>query len=118
MVFVIQLISFQIKSFLCHQVSNKKIDFIYLLIGNNIPLHIFPEMLDFDRFVDLNYMAVNIYALHFIDNEIWFDKTIPSVIPISIYYLINNQIGEWYDYIKRKDFWRYREFWTCKMWVV
>ena len=39
-------------------------------------------------------------------------------IPITIYYLIDDRIGYWYEHIKRQNIWNYRKFWTYKMWVV
>ncbi len=41
-----------------------------------------------------------------------------SHIAITSLYLIDDNIGAWYEYIERQNIWNYRKFWTCKMWVV
>ena len=63
-------------------------------------------------------MAVKIFTDKFMDNsELSVLKT-TSDVAITSFYLINDKIGAWYEYIERQNIWNYRKFWTCKMWVV
>jgi hypothetical protein len=52
------------------------------------------------------------------DDLEWSDLKTTSDIAINSFYLIDDKIGAWYEYIKRQNIWNYRKFWTCKMWVV
>ena len=33
-------------------------------------------------------------------------------------HLISPHVGDWYEHISKTKLWDYREFWTCRMWVV
>ena len=46
------------------------------------------------------------------------DLKTTSNIAITSFYLIDDKISAWYEYIERQIYWNYRKFWTCKMWVV
>ena len=63
-------------------------------------------------------MAVTIFMNKFMDNLEWLDLKTTSDIAITSFYLIDDKIGAWYEYIERQNIWNYRKFWTCKMWVV
>ncbi len=63
-------------------------------------------------------MRINIFDLKFTSNLVSFNKTIAFDIPITCYYLINNKIGKWYNYIQRTETRHNREVWTCKMRVI
>ena len=52
------------------------------------------------------------------DNLEWLDLKTTFDIAITIFYLIDDKIGAWYEYIERQNIWNSRKFWTCKMWVV
>ena len=41
-----------------------------------------------------------------------------SDIPLTCFYLIDDTIGAWYEYIERQNIWTNRKFQACKMWVV
>ena len=59
-------------------------------------------------------MAVTIFTNKFMDNLEWSDLKTTSDVAITIFYLINDKIGAWYEYIERQNIWNYRKFWTCK----
>ena len=63
-------------------------------------------------------MAVSIFDYKFMDNLELFNLKTPSHIPLTSFYLIDDKIGAWYEYIRRQDIWSNRKFRTCKMWVV
>ena len=63
-------------------------------------------------------MVVTIFTNKFMDNLEWSDLKTTSDVAITSFYLINDKIGAWYEYIERPNIWNYRKFWTCKMWVV
>ena len=63
-------------------------------------------------------MAVTIFTNKFMDNLEWSDLKTTSHVAITSFYLINDKIGAWYEYIERQNIWNYINFWTCKMWVV
>ena len=52
------------------------------------------------------------------ENSKWLDIKTTSHIPIFFFYLIDDNNGAWYEYIKRQNIWNNINFWTCKMWVV
>ncbi len=63
-------------------------------------------------------MALSIFTDRFMDNSEWSVLKTTSDIAITSFYLIDDKIGAWYEYIERQNIWNYRKFWTCKMWVV
>jgi hypothetical protein len=63
-------------------------------------------------------MAVTIFDNKFMDNIEWFNLKTTSDIPLNSFYLVDEKIGAWYEYIESQDIWSNRKFWTCKMWVV
>ena len=91
---------------------------IYLFFNDEIPFGIFPDNLDLNQFVYLNTMALNIFTENFMDDLEWSYLKTTSDIAINSFYLIDDKIGAWYEYIERQNIWDYRKFWTCKMWVV
>ncbi len=91
---------------------------IYLFCNDEIPFGVFPDNLDLNQFVYLNTMAVTIFTDKFMDNLEWSDLKTTSNIAITSFYLIDDKIGAWHEYIERQNIWNYRKFWTCKMWVV
>lgn len=93
-------------------------DKMYMLIGNNYPIGFYPEEFELDKFPHLSEMAVKIYSNKFMDDLNWFNERVTLDIPITSHYLINEKIGKWYDHVQDKNLWQYREYWTCKMWVV
>ena len=52
------------------------------------------------------------------ENLKWLDIKTTSDTPITSYYLIDDKIGVWNEYIERQNIWNNKIFWTCKMWVV
>ena len=115
------LISFRPNQIIFLSPSIKQnLNFIYILIGDNFPFKFSLKLFDFNQFTYLNTMAVSILDLHFynMDDLVWFNEKINSDTPFTNYYLINNQIGKWYNYIKGKEIWHFIDYWTCKMWVV
>jgi hypothetical protein len=52
------------------------------------------------------------------DNLEWSNLKTTSYIPLTSFYLIDDKIGAWYEYIERQYIWSNRKLWTCKMWVV
>ena len=52
------------------------------------------------------------------ENLKWLDMKTTSDIPITSFYLIDNKIGAWNEYIEKQNIWNNRKFWRCKMWVV
>ena len=91
---------------------------IYLFFNDKIPFGDFPENLDLNQFVYLNTTAINMFTQNFMDNLEQLDLKTKSDIAITSFYLIDDKIGSWYEYIERQNIWNYRKFWTCKMWVV
>ncbi len=63
-------------------------------------------------------MEVTIFMNKFMDDLEWSYLKTTSDIAISSFYLIDDKIGAWYEYIERQTIWNYGNFWTCKMWVV
>jgi hypothetical protein len=63
-------------------------------------------------------MAVTILDNEFMDDLEWFDLKTTFDIAITSFYLIDDEIGAWYEYIEGQNIWNYRKIWTCKMWVV
>ena len=63
-------------------------------------------------------MAFVIFMNKFMDNLQWLHLKRTYDIAITSFYLIDDKIGAWYEYIERPKKWNYRKFWTCKMWVV
>ncbi len=63
-------------------------------------------------------MTVTIFMNKFMVNLEWSDLKTKFDIAITSFYLINDKICAWYEYIERQNIWNYRKFWTCKMWVV
>ena len=58
-------------------------------------------------------MAITIFDNKFIDNLNWLNIKATSGTPLTNYYLIDDKIGIWYDYIeKHNDMWRYNSYWT------
>ena len=93
--------------------------FSYLFIYEEIPFGFSPENLDLNNVVHLNTMAVTIFDNELMENAEWLlDTKTTSDIPKTSYYIIDDKIGYWYDYIGKKIIWNYSKFWTCKMWVV
>ena len=48
----------------------------------------------------------------------WLQTNIHSNISLRNRHLISPHVGDWYDHISKTKLWDYREFWTCRMWVV
>ena len=86
-----------------------------MFFNDKISFGFFPNNLDLKKFVHLNTMAVNIFDNEFIDNLEWFNLKTPFDIPLTSFYLIDDKIGAWYEYIERQDIWSNRKFWTCNM---
>ncbi len=91
---------------------------IYLFFNDKISFGVFPKNLDLNHFVHLNTMAVTIFDNKLMDNLEWFNLKTTSDIALTSFYLIDDKIGPWYEYIERQDIWSSRKFWTCKMWAV
>jgi hypothetical protein len=91
---------------------------INLFFDDKISFGVFLDNLDLNQFVYLNTMAVNIFTKNFMDNLEQLDLKTKSDIAITSFYLIDDKIGAWYEYIERQNIWNYVKFWTCKMWVV
>ena len=49
-------------------------------------------------------MAVTIFDNQFMENLEWLDIKTTCDIPITSYYLIDDKIGYWYEYIEKKTF--------------
>ena len=80
---------------------------IYLFFYDKIPFGVFPENLALNHFVHLNTMAVTIFINNFMDNLQWLDlKTTPDIATTS-FYLIDDKIGAWYEYIESQNIWNY-----------
>ena len=47
------------------------------------------------------------------ENLEWLDIKTTSDISITSFYLIDEKIGAWYEYIERKNIWSDKKFWTC-----
>jgi hypothetical protein len=52
------------------------------------------------------------------DNLERLNQNTTSDIDMTSFYLIDDNIGAWYEYIESQNIWNYRKYWTCKMWVV
>ncbi len=63
-------------------------------------------------------MAVTILNTKFMGNLEWLDIKATFDISITSFYLIDDKIGAWYEYVERQEIWNNRKFWTCKMGVV
>ncbi len=63
-------------------------------------------------------MAFSIFKNNFMENIEWLDLKTTSNIAITRFYLIDDKIGAWYEYIEKQNIWNYRKFWTCKMLIV
>ena len=63
-------------------------------------------------------MTIGIFDNTFMNNVEWFNLKTTSDIPLTIFYLIDDKIGAWYEYIESQDIWSNTKFWTCKMRVV
>ena len=57
-------------------------------------------------------MAVTIFDNKFMENLEWLDIKTTSRIPITSYYLIDDTIGYWYEYIEKPNVWNCAKFWT------
>ena len=55
-------------------------------------------------------MALSIFTENFMDDLEWSDLKTTSDIAITSFYLIDDKIGAWYEYIERQNIWDYREF--------
>ena len=58
-------------------------------------------------------MAVTIFDNKFIENLEWLDIKTTSGIPKTSYYLIDDKIGYWYEFIEKQNIRNYKKFWTC-----
>ncbi len=87
------------------QTITEKFDLFYMLIGKINSLGFFPTMFVFNKIAHLFTITISIFDLKFIDNLVWFNKTLAYDIPITSYYFINNKIGKLHIYINRKEIW-------------
>ncbi len=55
-------------------------------------------------------MLVSIFDNKFMDNLEWFNLKTTSDIPLTSFYLIDDTIGAWYEYIERQDIWSSRNY--------
>ena len=59
-----------------------------------------------------------IYKENYQNNTTWLQVNIHSNTSLRNRHLINPRVVDWYEHIIKTKLWDYREFWTCRMWVV
>jgi hypothetical protein len=69
-------------------------------------------------FYDIYETASTTYIENFRNNTTWMQTNIHLKKSLRNRHLISPTIGNWYDHILTTKLWDYREFWTCRMWVV
>ena len=69
-------------------------------------------------FNDIYDAASKTYMKILRNNTTWLQMNIDSKLSLRNRHLINPNVGDWYDHILTTKLWDYREFWTCRMWVV
>ena len=69
-------------------------------------------------FNDIHDAASKTYMENFQNNTTWLQTNIDSKSSLRNRHLISPNVGDWYDHILTTKLWDYREFWTCRMWVV
>ena len=70
-------------------------------------------------FNDICNAASKSYIENFQNNTTWLQTNIHSNTSLrNRHLLISSNVGDWYDHILKTKLWDYREFWTCRMWVV
>jgi hypothetical protein len=80
---------------------------IYLFFYDEILVGVSQGNLDLNQFVHLNTMAVTIFTNHFMDNLERLNQNTTSNIAMTSFYLIDDKIGAWYEYIESKNIWNY-----------
>ena len=70
-----------------------------MLIQSDNPFDFTHALFEFNGLTYLNTLAINIIDLKFIDNLVWFNKTLQSDIRITNYPLMDKKIGKWYNFI-------------------
>jgi hypothetical protein len=83
---------------------------IYIFFNDEIPFGVFPEYLDLNQFVHSNTMAVTIFTNKFKDNLNRLNQNTTSDIAMTSFYLIDDTIGAWYEYIESQNIWNYRKY--------
>ena len=58
------------------------------------------------------------YKPNFQNNTTWLQPNINSNISLRNRHLISPRVDAWYDHIIKTKLWDYRDFRTCRMWVV
>ena len=69
-------------------------------------------------FNDIYDAASKTYMKNFRNNTTWLQTNIHSNTSLRNRHLISPNVRGWYDDILKTKLWDYREFWTCRMWVV
>jgi hypothetical protein len=79
----------------------------------------FPKEFDiYTLFPELNQVAVNIYA-NFVNDEDWLRNVLNDKNMFTkSRFLISKSVCTWYKQVKAMKLWEFRQYWTCKMWVV
>ena len=79
----------------------KKIEVWSTYFFDKIPFRVFLKNLDLNHFVHLNSMGVTIFINKFMDSLHWLDLKTTSDIALTSFYLIDDKIGAWYEYIEK-----------------
>jgi hypothetical protein len=69
-------------------------------------------------FIEIYNAASKTYMENFRNNNTWLQTNKHSNLSLRNRHLISPNVGDWYDHILTTKSWDYREFWTCRMWVV
>ena len=105
----------QIK-FLSLSVKNKS-DKLKQIVNTNFFCGSLPNEFHTD-FYDIYETASTTYIENFRNNTTWLQTNIHLKKSLRNRHLISPTVGNWYDHILTTKLWDYREFWTCRMWVV
>jgi len=105
----------QIK-FLSLSVKNKS-DKLKQIVNTKIFCGSLPNEFHTD-FYDIYETASTTYIENFRNNTTWLQTNIHLKKSLRNRHLISPTVGNWYDHILTTKLWDYREFWTCRMWVV
>jgi hypothetical protein len=82
---------------------NEKFISIKMLIQSDISFDFSPTLFEFTKLTHLNTITISIFNLKFIDNLVWFNKTMQSYIRITSHHLTVRKIGKWYNFKKKNE---------------
>jgi hypothetical protein len=94
-----------------------KYDKLEILINTKMFCGSLPDKFYTD-FNDICNATTQIYKENFQNNTTWLQTNMHSNTSLRNRHLISSHVGDWYDHILKTKLWDYKEFLTCRMWVV